>query len=418
MSNGVSILHKPLWGRAQRINRRRGVLILVENLSVPFDRRVWLEAVALRDEGFTVSVICPRGAHRDAEPYAEIDGIAIYRYRLPATATTVATYVKEYGVAMLQTLRLSVQVYRERGFRVIHGCCPPDLFFLIGLLYRPLGVRYVFDHHDLSPEIFRANFGERFSLLHRLLLLLERLSFLTAHTVITTNESLKQIAMRRGGVPPDRLFVVRTGPDSARLRQVPKEQQPHLGHAHIIAYLGVMGAQDGVDFALRAAGIIVHGHGRTDIGFVFIGAGDQLRNLRNLTEELGLDAHVTFTGRVSDEELVGYLSASDVCLSPDPKNGFNELHTMNKTMEYMALGKAVVAFDLEETRRSADAAAVYARPNDVEDFARKVIELIDDPPRRKAMGEFGMTRVREELGWDHCRARLLDAYAHAFASMQ
>jgi glycosyltransferase involved in cell wall biosynthesis len=391
---------------------------LVENLSVPFDRRVWLEATTLRDAGYSVSVICPKGRKGDTESFVVIDSIAIYRYQLPPTATATASYIREYAVAMLQTLRLSLKVYRQRGFQVIHGCCPPDLFFAIALLYRPFGVRYIFDHHDLSPEIFLANFGSAHPLTRRLLVFLEQLTFRTAHTVITTNESLRGIALRRGGVEPNRIFVVRTGPDFARLHQVPKEDQPQLGYNHMVAYLGVMDAHDGVDYVLRAANLVVHHHGRTDIGFVLIGSGDQAGNLKAMTDKFGLRSNVTFTGRVSDTELVAYLSASDVCLSPDPMNGFNELHTMNKTMEYMAMGKPVVAFDLLETRRSAADAGVYARPNDLADFAAKIIELVDDPVRCKAMGEYGIRRVQDELSWDHSRARLLEAYVHAFAGIR
>jgi len=391
-----------------------GVLILVENLSVPFDRRVWLEATTLRDAGFRVSVICPRGAERDRETRVEVEGIAIYRYDLPAGAGGAWSYAREYGLAIARTLALSIRVYRERGFRVIHGCNPPDLFFAIALLYRPLGVRYVFDQHDLSPETFLVRFGGRLAAVYRLLLVLERWTFRTAHTVIATNQSLRDIALRRGRVPADRVFVVRTGPDFGRLRRVPPEPVLRWGHRFLVVYLGVMGPQDGVDLAIRAASIVVHARGRQDVGFVFVGDGDYAPALRSMCADLGLDEHAHFTGRVPDDTLVRYLSTADVCVSPDPANNLNEFHTMNKTMEYMAMGKAVVAFDLKETRYSAGDAAAYVSPNDVGAFADEIIALLDDAERREAMGQAGLRRVRSRLSWDHSKPALLAAYAHAF----
>ncbi len=391
------------------------MLILVENLSVPFDRRVWLEATTLRNAGYTVSVICPKGSGRDTESFTKIAGIAIYRYQLPPLSTTASSYFREYGVAMVQTLRLAARVYRDRGFDVIHGCCPPDLFFLIALVFKPLGVRYVFDHHDLSPETYRVVIGNRFSVLYQLLRIVERCTFLTAHTVITTNESLRTIALTRGHVPESSVFVVRTGPDADRLHPVSLENRPKLGHRFNVAYLGVMGATDGVDLVVQAADLIVHRYGRQDIGFLLIGGGEQFENLVNMASSLDLGAFTTFTGRVSDDELVALLSASDVCVSPDPENGLNENNTMNKTMEYMAMCKPVVAFDLRETRYSAGDAALYARPNDVEEFAAKILRLIDDATLRHTMGQIGLQRVRDELAWDHSKPRLLAAYEHAFS---
>jgi glycosyltransferase involved in cell wall biosynthesis len=400
--------------RPARHVRARGVLIVVENLSVPFDRRVWLEATALRDAGYTVSVICPRGGRMDSEPYVNLDGIAIYRYALPRTATGLLSFAREYSAALLKTTWLALEVFRARGFRVIQSCNPPDFFFLVSLMYRPFGVRFVFDHHDLAPELFKVQFGTRFPLLYRLLLFLERCSFRAADTVITTNLSLREVAIRRGGVPPERIFVVRNGPDTTRFRSLPACERLDLGFPFVVAYLGVMGPQDGVDLALHAADLIVHRHGRADVGFFFIGDGDAGGRLRALASALRLDANVRFLGRLPDGEVVRYLGSSDVCLCPDPANGFNELHTMNKTADYLAMGRAVVAFDLAETRRSAEDAAVYARANDVEDFAAKILQLLGDPEQRERMGLAGIDRVRDCLSWDHSRAVLLAAYAHAF----
>ena len=401
--------------RSPRSPRSRGVLIIVENLSVPFDRRVWLEATTLRDAGFTVSVICPRGQTWDTESYSNLDGIAIYRYWSPQASTTALSFGLEYGGALLNTLWLTCRAYRERGFQVIQSCNPPDFFFLVAVLFRPFGVRFVFDHHDLSPELYLVQFGDRFPLLHRLLLALEWYTFRTAYAVITTNLSLREVAIRRGRVDPERLFVVRNGPNLARFQPLPSAEKLELGFRHVVTYLGVMGPQDGADLAIRAADIIVNIHGRSDIGFFIIGDGPAANDLRALSIRLRLDGHVRFLGRIPDRELLQYLGSSDVCLSPDPANGFNELHTMNKTMEYMAMGKAVVAFDLAETRYSAGDAAVYAAANNVEDFALKILELLDDPSRREAMGRAGVERIHDHLSWEHSRSSLLEAYDFVFA---
>jgi glycosyltransferase involved in cell wall biosynthesis len=390
------------------------VLILVENLSVPFDRRVWLEATTLRDAGYIVSVISPKGHHADMESFVEIDGIAVYRYALEEAQPGVMGYVKEYSVAMLMTLLLTFRVWRARGFDVIHACNPPDLFFFIGLVWKIFGKKFIFDQHDICPEMFAVKFGNRFRLLRKLLQLLELGTYRTADVVIATNESVKKLAMTRGGVPERRVVVVRTGPDFDRLKIVPAEPALKKGSRWLVAYLGSMGPHDSVDLALKAAHDIVHMQGRTDVHFTFIGRGDQTPLLIELSRNLGLADHVTFTGRIPDEALVQYLSTADVCISPDGANGYNEYCTMNKTMEYMAVAKPVVAFDLLETRYSAQGAALYAPPNDVRAFADRVVQLLDDDALRENLGQVGRARVEQELSWEHSRGALLDAYARAF----
>ena len=393
--------------------RQKRVLILVENLPVPFDRRVWLEATTLQQHGYAVSVICPTGDRYPAG-HECLDGVHIYRYTLPETGIGFLAYVREYAVAMVKTLWLSLKVTARHGFDVIHACNPPDLFFLIAWLYKPFGKKFVFDQHDLSPETYRVQRRGREGLVYRVLLLLERLTYATADMVIATNESIRGFAHRRGRVPRQRTFVVRTGPDFQRMRIVPADSALKRGAAYLVCYLGVMGPQDGVDYALRAAAWIIHQRRRRDVKFTFIGSGDMLPQLKDLAAGLGVNGEVCFTGRVSDEDLVTYLSTADLCISPDPLNGLNEYHTMNKTLEYMAIGKPQVAFDLAEMRISAGDAAVYARPNSVEDFGQKILELLDDSVRRDQMSREARRRIEEELGWQHTHRCLLDAYQWLF----
>jgi glycosyltransferase involved in cell wall biosynthesis len=386
----------------------------VENLPVPFDRRVWLEAKTLAEAGWKVSVICPKGQKRYSESYEQLEGIDIYRFGLPATSTGVFSYIREYAVAFAQTLRLVAKVMRRGGFDVIHATNPPDLYFVIGLLLKPFGKRFVFDQHDLSPETFVVQFEGRPKPLvfgiYWLLRLLERLTFATANAVVVTNESVKDIAIRRGHVSPDRAFIVRSGPDHDRLYQVPADASLRSGKEHLVCYVGVMGLQDGVDYLLRAVDWMVNTQQRDDFRVAVIGDGDHAPILKNLVRELGLEETVTFTGRISDEDLRKHLSTASVCVSPDPENGLNEHHTMNKVLEYMAMGKPQVAFDLTETRRSADGAALYATPNNHEEMGEKILQLLDDPELRKQLGAIGRERIEASLGWEHTRTELVRAY--------
>jgi glycosyltransferase involved in cell wall biosynthesis len=387
----------------------KGVLILVENLPVPFDRRVWQEACALRDAGYQVSVICPTGAGYDLTREV-IDNVHIYRYRLPTEGSGALGYLREYGRAMWMTLLLTFRVWWQRGFDVIHACNPPDLFFLIGGLFRLFGKKFVFDHHDLSPELYLAKFHRK-GLMYRLLVVLERCSFMTANVSIATNESYRRIAMQRGHMAPEHVFVVRSGPSLERMREVPPDETLKQGKRYLVGYLGVMGKQEGVDDLLRAVHCIVHDLKRRDIHFGIVGGGTSLAALRGYAAELGVEDFVTFTGRVPDETMLAYLSTADVCVNPDKPSVMNDLSTMNKIMEYMALGKPIVQFDLKEGRFSAQQSSLYARWGDVRDFADKVVALLDDSQLRAEMGEFGRSRVLNQLQWRHQVPHLLDAYA-------
>ena len=335
--------------------RQRHILVLVENLSVPFDRRVYQESRALVEAGYRVTVICPAGTKQDQEAEAVVDGIEILRYPLRAATSGPMDYPREYAVVLWHTIRLAFKVRRRSRIDVVHACNPPDLLFLVALLLRPFGAKFVFDHHDLVPELFLSRFGSGRNPLYWVARVFERLTFALADGVISTNESYRDVALTRGKVDPDRITVVRSGPDLDKF--VRREPQPELrrGKPHLLAYLGVMGPQDGVDYALRALAVLRQR--RDDFHCVFMGSGDALDDLRALCTELGLDDIVDFPGRVSDQFVQECLSTATLCLSPDPKNPLNDVSTMNKVVEYMAMGRPMVSFDLKEARVSAGAAS-------------------------------------------------------------
>jgi glycosyltransferase involved in cell wall biosynthesis len=391
---------------------RGRVLHLSENLPLPFDRRVWMELNALRQGGFEVSAICPMGEHWTA-PYEVIDGIHIWRYPPPPPASGFVSYAWEFLYCWLQTAWLSLRVSARRGFDVIHAANPPDTFWALAMLYKPFGKRYVFDHHDLCPELYVARFGpsRENSLPHRALQLLERAQFRTADMVISTNESYRDVAITRGGKSPERVFVVRSGPSRERFATV-RAVDPELrrGRRFLVAYLGVMAPQDGVDHLLRAAHRLVHVDGRRDVSFTLVGAGDSFEELKAMSRDLDLETYVEFTGRVPDEDVERVLATADVCVCPDPLNPLNDVSTMNKILEYMACGRAVVAYDLREHRYSAGDGALYAIPNDETDLARQVAVLLDDPERRARMGAYNRKRFLEQMAWEYSAGELLRAY--------
>lgn len=390
----------------------RRVLILVENLPSPFDRRVWQEAGTLRDAGYQVSIICPtgRGCERRFEV---IDGVHIYRYPLPLEAAGAAGYALEYTVALACTFMLAWRVLLTRGFDAIQACNPPDLLFLVGGFFKLLGKKFLFDHHDLCPELFEAKFGRR-GPFYRLMLWLERCTFRVADVSIATNDSYRQIALTRGGMPPERVFVVRSGPSLARMQRLPPEERLKHGRRHLVGYVGVIGSQEGIDLLLRAVQHLVFELGRRDIHFGLVGSGPSLERMKVLAAELSVADFVTFTGRVPDRELLALLSTADVCVNPDPANEMNDKSTMNKVLEYMALGKPMVQFELTEGRWAAQEASLYARRDDIADFAAKIVELIDDPARCAGMGALGRRRIETELEWGHQAPRLLAAYEALF----
>ncbi|MFE5711123.1 glycosyltransferase family 4 protein [Streptomyces sp. NPDC056501] len=400
-----------LLGEKTSVDRPgRRALILVENLSVPFDRRVWQECTTLRDAGWEVHVICPRGEKRDTEAEAVIDGVRIHRYPLRAATGGPAGYLREYGTALWHTLRLARKV---GPVDVVHACNPPDLLFLPALWLKRSGARFVFDQHDLVPELYLSRFGRGKDLLYRGVCALERMTYRAADVVIATNESYRDVAVSRGGRKPEDVFVVRSAPDTDRFHPVPAEPELKRGKPHLLCYLGVMGPQDGVDYALRALAKLRDELGRTDWHAVFVGGGDTFDAMVELSRQLGLADQVQFTGRIPDSDLVRYLSTADVCLSPDPHNPLNDVSTMNKVLEYMVMGRPIVSFDLREARVSAGDAAVYAPANDEAEFAKLVAMLLDAPEERARMGEIGQERIGGPLAWRNSQRSLLAAYAAA-----
>lgn len=389
-------------------NKPRRVLIIVENLPVPFDRRVWQEATTLRGAGYEVSVICPKGKGYERKREV-IDGIHVYRHPLPVEAAGALGYLAEYSLALFWEFVLAWRVWLTRGFDVIHACNPPDTIFLIGGFFKLFGKKFVFDHHDINPELYKAKFGRR-DFFYRLLRGLERWTFRTADISIATNESYRKIAIERGGMRPERVFVVRSGPDLGRLRVLPPVEPLKRGRRYLVGYVGVMGKQEGIDYLLRAVRLIVYDMKRTDIHFGLVGGGTELEQMKAYARELGVADYVTFTGRVPDREMLEMLNTADICVNPDVANEMNDKSTMNKVMEYMALGKPVVQFDLMEGRFSAQEASLYAEKNNELDLARKIVWLLDHPEAREKMGRFGRERVQSQLEWRHEAPKLLGAY--------
>jgi glycosyltransferase involved in cell wall biosynthesis len=393
---------------------QRRILIIVQNLPVPFDRRVWLECQALTAAGYRVAVVCPKGKGDPA--YQVIDGVEIYKYEPYAPGGSKLGFVTEYAYSFLATAWHTLRA-RVRGgrFAVIQACNPPDIFWPLALAFRLERTRFVFDHHDLCPELFQSRFEGGPELPYKGLLWLERRTHRTADHVISTNDSYRQIAIERSGKSPADVTVVRTGPDPERLKRGAPEPDLKRGRTYLAAYIGVMGPQDGVDIVVRAADVIVNELGRRDIAFTLIGAGDCFDELVALRDELKLNGHVEFTGRAPDEMVSRIMSTADVGLSPDPKNPLNDVSTMNKTMEYMAFRLPVVAFDLLETRVSAGEAAVYAKPNDVHEYANAIVDLLDDEAVRVQLGKIGRARVESELAWQHQERAYLGVYERVIA---
>ncbi|MFP4488749.1 MAG: glycosyltransferase family 4 protein [Bacteroidales bacterium] len=382
------------------------ILFIVENLPVPFDRRVWQEASTLKSDGKQVSIICPamKGYNKRFE---RIEGIDIYRHPLPYEASGPFGYLAEYGTALFWEFVLSWKIYFKKRFHVIHGCNPPDLIFLVAIWFKLLGVRYVFDHHDINPELYLAKFGKK-DFFYRMMLFFERLTFATASYSIATNESYRNIAINRGKMPADKVKVIRSGPRLDRLKIVPRDNKYLKGRKYLVGYVGVIGEQEGIDLLLQSVEHIIKQ--RNDIQFAIVGGGTDLEKLKKLSEAMGLNDYVDFYGRVPDDLLVSILNSADICVNPDKPTEMNNLSTMNKIMEYMALKKPVVQYDLKEGRFSAQEASLYAEWHDTVDFAEKIIHLADRPQMRKSMGEYGYNRIINELSWDYESTRLTDFY--------
>lgn len=388
--------------------KRPGVLIIVQNLPVPFDARVWQEARTLRDAGYAISIICPKGKGYTAA-YEAVEGINIYRHDL-WEADRPLGFLVEYALALFHETRLAWRVYFRNGFSLIHACNPPDLIFLVALPFKLMGKKFLFDHHDINPEFFVSKFGRK-GFFYQLLLVAERLTYACADVSIATNESYRAIAIRRGHMLPEKVTVVRSGPDLNRMRRGPPVPALKQGKPYLVGYVGVIGNSEGLDQLLMGIHYIVTEKGRTDVHFGLVGGGPELARLKAQAKDLGIEPFVTFTGRVPDDEMLRWLNTADVCVGADPFTEMNDLSTMNKVVEYMALAKPIVQYDVLEGRVSAGDASLYARNGDWRDFADKILALLDDPAKRLNMAQVGRKRIEDELSWDHQIPKLLSAYA-------
>ena len=390
---------------------KRKVLIIVENLPVPFDTRVWKEACALEKKGYDVFVICPQGKGFEKK-YELLEGVHVYRHPMPKEGNSLSGYLFEYNAALFWEFVLAVWVFIKHRFHLIQGCNPPDNIFIIALFFRIFGVKYIFDHHDVNPELYHTKFGKK-GILYWIQVLLERLTFMSCEVAMSTNKTYRDIAINRNGMSPENVFVVRNGPDLETFKPVESVSGLKYGKKYLVGYVGNMSDQEGLDILLEVA-LYLKNKGYNDIHFTCVGGGPGLEKLVTMKSEMGLDDTFNFTGRIPDKELLEILSTADICVNPDRPSKMNDMSTMIKIMEYMALGKPIVQFDLKEGRYSARDAALYVEHDSVEDFAGKIRWLIDHPEERKKMGEFGRKRVEEKLAWKYSVPNFLTAYDRAF----
>ena len=392
---------------------KKKILIIVENLPVPMDVRVWREALSLRDAGYEVVALCPK--HKSAqEGYEFLDGIHVYRHPSAKEGKGSWGYVLEYACALFWEFLYAWWIYFRRGFHVIQGCNPPDDIFLVALPFKLLGVKYIFDHHDVNPELYLSKYGKK-DLFYKMQVWLEKGTFACSDVVISTNNSYRELAMTRGGIRPEDIFVVRNGPNLETFKAVSPNSALKAGKSYLVGYVGTMNSQDGLDILIDVA-LRVKSLGRRDIQFTCVGSGPVLPSLRKMIQEKELDDMVNFTGYVPDAELLEILSTADVCVNPDRPCEMNSMSTMIKIMEYMALGKPIVQFNGTEGRFSAQEASLYSDGDvGVEDFAEKLLWLLDNPEEREQMGQFGRRRVEKELAWEYSVENLLAAYERAFS---
>lgn len=392
---------------------KKKVLIIVENLPVPFDSRVWKESVSLHKEGYEVTVLCPKGKGY-SKGYELLEGVHVYRHPIPHEGNSAIGYMWEYGTALLWEWFYAWWIFFRRGFHVIQGCNPPDNIFLVALPFKLFGVKYIFDHHDANPELYLSKY-EKENTLYRIQVWLEKMTFKFADVAMSTNQSYKELAVKRGGLSPDDVFVVRNGPDLETFRPVPPKPELKYGKKYLVGYVGTMSIQEGLDLLLDVAQYVKE-QGRTDVHFTCVGGGPGLAGLRQMVKDKKLEDTVNFTGRIPDQQLLDILSTADVCVNPDKPCEMNDISTMIKIMEYMALSKPIVQFDLKEGRFSAGEASLYAdNKNQIPDFAAKILWLLDHPDERAKMGEFGHKRVSSALAWDYSVENLLAAYKRAFS---
>jgi len=401
-------------------------ILMLTQSSFPSDTRVRNEADALAKAGYNIRVIALR--RYDYEKSSDIvDGVKIYRvpevalFKKSQTnrswlksqfyrAKSALGYISEYLYFTTVCFFMSIYVALKDGFDAVHIHNPPNTLFLIGIFYQLFGKKFVFDCHDLEPELYLSRYNAKNNLIYKLLLLEEKCCLKFANVVITTNESYKEINIKRGRLEPGKIFVVRNGPDLTIFKQVKGvDRLKNMGKS-ILIYIGVMGPQDGVDYLLRSLKELAYSLKRDDFYCLIIGKGDSVENLKKLKDDLQLQNYVEFTGRLQKEELMPYLATADIGLEPNPSNPLSNLSTLIKVMEYMALAKPIVCFDLKETRFSAKESAIYVSPNNEIEFAKAIVSLMDNPNKRAYMGAAGQKRVKEKLAWQHVSKNLLLAY--------
>lgn len=388
------------------------VLMVVENCPYSRDPRVRKESKALTDAGYRVSVICP--GHR-MSPAKDPEHVRVYEFPLWPFTKTGFGYLVEYSYGMIAIALLSLWVLIKEGFDVIHVANPPDCIIPVLSFYKLLGKPVIYDQHDLSPELYTAKFGGN-RWICRLLLAMERYSCLLADHIIVTNESYKELSLQRCSTPEQKITVVRNGPDLGMLNARKIDAELRSKSKNIIAFAGVTGMQDGLDVLCGALHHLRYELSASDFYCIVLGDGDALEATKRLAQELGIADNIRFTGWVDDPALyASYIATADICVAPEPFNTYNDCSTFVKIMEYMSAGKPIVAFDLRETRRSAQGAALYARVNDVKDFAQKIATLIANPELREAMGSIGKQRIQQELAWQYSIPGLLSAYGRVAA---
>jgi glycosyltransferase involved in cell wall biosynthesis len=393
---------------------KRKILIIVENLPVPFDGRVWKEAQALHQHGYQVSVLSPRGKGF-RKTHEMLEGVHIYRHPMPSEGNTPLGYIVEYTVALFWQVLFAWWIFLARGFQVIQGCNPPDDIFLVAFPFRIFGVKYIFDHHDANPELYLSKYGRK-DFFYKAQVWLEKLTYMSSDVVMATNESYRTIAINRGRLDPNDVFVVRNGPDLEKFRLVPEQPRLKYGKRFLVGYVGTMSVQEGLDILVDVA-VHIRALGRTDVHFTCVGGGPGLPVLRQMVREKNLEDMFNFTDRIPDRDLLEVLSTADVCVNPDRPCEMNDISTMIKIAEYMALGKPIVQFDLKEGRFTAGEASLYCdSDNQVSDFAKKILWLLERPEERQRMGEIGRMRVEQRLAWKYSVENLLAAYERALSS--
>ena len=387
---------------------KKHILFIVENQPLPSDVRVWSEIQAVKELGYDVTAISPVN-ERAKKKYEIIDGVEIFRHPMPVEAKTKAGFLFEYVNALFWELFLSVRIFLKKRFHIIHGANPPDHIFIVALFFKLFGTQYIFDHHDITPENYLAKFGKN-TFVYKILLIMEMLTFKTADIVISTNESYKKIAINRGKKNRNKVFVVRNGPDMSKVIFMSPNERLKKGFDYLVAYLGVIGNQEGIDILLKTIHHIVYDKDIKNIGFMIIGTGPDWNNMVRLSKEMKIDKYVTFTGFIPYKNLYEILATADVCVNPEFRNEFTDKSTMIKIMDYMVFGKPIIQFETTEGKVTAGNAALYLDKNDEVEFAEAIINLLNDPEKRKEMGKIATKRIKEKLNWDIQKVNLKKAY--------